>query len=480
MKILALESSTSSAKAFLYDTESGQSVLKTKPYPAMYPDRSIHDADAVYRALLEVGREASAGCGDEIALISLGGTWHSLCLFDRQMEPQTPVYPWCYTGASAVCRTLRRDPAYTEDHYRRTGCMVNAIYPFYKLLMLKREGKALRGYRIGGQGVYNTFRMTGEFVATRCTASGTGLLDIRELRYDAALMEELGIEEEALPRLLSFEETFPLQAEAARALGVREGVPVIPSNADGGLNQIGVGAIREGVMTFSVGTSGALRLSTDAPVLPKDPSTWCYLSPKRWLSGAATSGACNCIDWFKKNFASGSTYQELEMEFTREADLPVFLPFLFGERCPGWRDERRGRFLRLKASHTVKELYRAVQEGVLFNLYQCYEELVRTAGRPQRIRFSGGILNSPVWSQMCADIFQEELEVDRQAQSSLMGGIVLGMERLGAIGRAEDFDSPPAAVIHPRPERQKAYRERYQRYLDCYRDEGSGKAGGKA
>ena len=40
-------------------------------------------------------------------------------------------------------------------------------------------------------------------------------------------MEELGIEEEALPRLLSFEETFPLQAEAARALGVREGVPVI-------------------------------------------------------------------------------------------------------------------------------------------------------------------------------------------------------------------------------------------------------------
>ena len=41
--------------------------------------------------------------------------------------------------------------------------MVNAIYPFYKLLMLKREGKALRGYRIGGQGVYNTFRMTGEF-----------------------------------------------------------------------------------------------------------------------------------------------------------------------------------------------------------------------------------------------------------------------------------------------------------------------------
>lgn len=75
---------------------------------------------------------------------------------------------------------------------------------------------------------------------------------------------------------------------------------MIPTNSDGGLNQVGAGAVADGVMTFSVGTSGAIRLTTSKPVLSKEPSTWCYMSPKNWLSGAATNGCCNCLDWFKE------------------------------------------------------------------------------------------------------------------------------------------------------------------------------------
>lgn len=66
-------------------------------------------------------------------------------------------------------------------------------------------------------------------------------------------------------------------------------------------------------MTFSVGTSGAIRLTTSKPVLPKEPSTWCYMSPKNWMSGAATNGCCNCLDWFKEQVGmSRLSYGELE------------------------------------------------------------------------------------------------------------------------------------------------------------------------
>ncbi|QTQ14924.1 hypothetical protein HRQ91_10895 [Treponema parvum] len=64
------------------------------------------------------------------------------------------------------------------------------------------------------------------------------------------------------------------------------------------------------------------------------------------LLGGATSGACNCQDWFKqKFFPEGTTYKEIESRLSHTRDTPVFLPFLFGERCPGWNEKRTGGFL---------------------------------------------------------------------------------------------------------------------------------------
>lgn len=134
-----------------------------------------------------------------------------------------------------------------------------------------------------------------------------------------------------------------------------------------------------------MGTSGAIRLTTEAPIIPEEPSTWCYLSPKSWLSGAATSGACNCIDWFKETFAKAETYSNLETGFKEDSGRPIFLPFVFGERCPGWNDDRRGIFENLNASCSVQDLYKAVQEGILFNLYQCYETLTAVNGIPDTL-----------------------------------------------------------------------------------------------
>lgn len=467
MKILVLESSTSSAKALIYDAVKKSSYVMTKQYPRMHDDMTVHSAQTVYEKMLEVAKELLNGDSD-IDMISLSSTWHSLCLFDKQMEPQTSVFPWCYTGASDICKEIRQDKEYVHTYYQKTGCMVNAIYPFFKLKMLKAEGQDLTQFLIGGQGVYNTYKLTGRRVATECIASGTGMLNIRTKKYEPALIEELGITEDLLPEVITYEKTFPLLGEAAEYLGIREGIPVIPSNSDGGLNQIGVGALKKGVMTFSVGTSGAMRLTTDTPIIPEQPSLWCYLSPKSWLSGAATSGACNCIDWFKSELAGSASYTNLETECEDTENFPTFLPFTFGERCPGWNDDRRGGFENMDSSHSVQELYKSVQEGVLFNLFQCYELLTSINGVPERIKLSGGILNSPLWTQMCADIFEEKLEVDQEAQSSLMGGAVLAMELLGIIDSVEAYSVEPVRIIKPNPKQSAVYRKRYEQYKKYY------------
>ena len=162
------------------------------------------------------------------------------------------------------------------------------------------------------------------------------------------------------------------------------------------------------------------------------------------------------------------TYNELETDFLTAADGPVFLPFVFGERCPGWNDGRSGGFENLRPAHSVRDMYRAVQEGILFNLYQCYKILSEVNGLPKRIKLSGGILHSKGWTQMCSDLFGREMEVDNQEQSSLIGGAVLALHLMGRIENLEDYDVPPMGIVCPDPVRTDIYREKFGRYKEYY------------
>lgn len=467
MKILVLEASTTSAKSMVYDTETRGHAVRTKLFTPTNTDLTVQDADAVFTELMALGREACRGM--HIDLIALSGTFHNLLLCDEEMHPKSPVYLWSNTEAADLCHRLRLEKDYVESYNQRTGCMVNASYPYFKLRHLKEKGYDLGKYRIAGQGSYTMFRLTGEWVVMDSLASGTGLMDIREKAYDRELLAELGIDVSQLPRIVDFMETFPLSADGAGILGLQQGIPVIATGPDGALNQVGSGALKNGVMTFSVGTSGALRLGARRPVLPETPSTWCYLAPKDWLIGAATSGASNCVDWYKdRMFPEGTTYAEIESGFGDILDAPIFLPFLFGERCPGWEDDRNGAFMEIRPHHTPHDFYRSILEGVLFNLLQCYEILVDLNGIPDRIRLSGGIVHSTFWTQMCADIFGRDMEIDEVSHSSLMGGAVLGMAVLGVIDDIEDFETATVRVVHPDPAMAGIYAERYLRYKYWY------------
>ena len=466
MRILSLEASTSSAKAMLYDLDRVESRIETEAFPTQInrPD-GTQDAEAVFKLTVEAGRRVCDG--KAVDLIALGGAWHSVLLCDRNMHPVTPVYSWASTHANGICRRLRGNASYVNHYYQQTGCMVNAIYPYFKLLYMREQGFCLKDYYILGQGSYITFRLTGHRAVSDCMASGSGLMNIHSRRYDADLLDTLDVGEECLSPIHRYTETVPLDAEGAALLGLRPGIPVIPACSDGGMNQIAIGGYRMGAMSFSVGTSAAIRLSTQRPVLPDHPATWCYLSPVGYMSGAATSGACNCISWYKNAFLSGVEFEQIEKSFGTVGDTPVFLPFLFGERCPGWDDARRGALAMLKPDHGPMEVYQAICEGILFNVYQCYQRLIAENPVDPRIILSGGVLNSPGWTQMCADIFGHTMEIPENQQSSLWGGVVLGAMLLRGEEMADRLLGCYRAIT-PDLSRHAAYMRKYQTYLHQY------------
>ncbi len=468
MIILALEASTTSAKTMVFDTQTGETAVRSRRFELDGPDDAVRDGDAIYTQLMALGREAAAGRG--VDLVVLSGTWHGLTLRSPALDALTPVMEWPYTGARDVCARLREDTAFMRWFYERTGCMVNASYPVFKLVHLAERGVDLTGAVVMDQPTLIFARLTGRVWTNPSLASGTGLFNAETLDWDTEIIRRMGLEGIVLPELRATTDTAPLRDEAATLLGLTPGIPVLTPGPDGGLSQVGDLATEPGDMTFSMGTSGALRFATDRPALSRGFSTWSYRSPLGGLSGAATSGCTNCVDWARERFFGLSTdYAEIEPMLSADREsLPVFLPFLFGERSPGWSDQRRGGLLDMTPAHSRADLYQAVLEGVSYSLYHCFRELTAVNGQPRRIILSGGVLSSPFWTQLTVDVFGTEMEASKQQHSSIVGAVRMGLLASGLEMTHPALDGGERRLLTPRQDRRAQYDEGFARYLDRY------------
>jgi len=467
MRILALESSTTSAKAVIYDSDTATVTTQSERFEFTSDDPAARDADEAARQVFALGRAHLAGT--TVDLVTLCSTWHGVTLQTPEGTSLTPVYLWPYLGAEAVEERLRRDRDFVAWFYGRTGCMVSAIYPALKLRMMAEGGVDPSSGIIMDDGSVMFQRLTGRFATTASLASGTGLLNTFDVAWDDEVPGVLGLGTLQLPEIVPSRTHAPLTAQAAEWLGLPAGTPVLAPGPDGGFNQVGDGATKPGIMTFSMGTSGALRVVASAPKISQHQSTWCYRSPDGWLSGGATNGCTNTVDWVRETVLGNAGFADIESRLRPDrADVPTFLPFHFGERCPGWNAHRRGGFVGLEPAHDGIALYQAVLQGVLFNLRQCFQELVDLNGQPDRIRLSGGVLSSPFWTQMAADVMGADLEMSQQQNQSAVGAIRLGLTAFGLDEEGPGLSSAPLGTVRPNRDLADYYHERYAAYVKAY------------
>jgi gluconokinase len=475
MNLLAIEISTASAKALLYSVGQGVKKVKSIPFDQSICDIASQDPEGVFNALIGCVKEIIKDEPEPIEALGICTTWHSLLLLDERRNPIGRIYTWANSKASQSVKKYRQSAELCNWYYQRAGCMVNSTYPFWQYIHFRDTDPGLcqKARFLSSQQEYVFEKLTGEVAASRCTASGSGFLNTRTLDWDQDVLEFASIKREQLASLKEPTYVAPLKNNIAKVLGLRTGIPVIIGGADGALNQIGDGAVQEGIMTFSVGTSGALRLVSNEVVLPASPSTWCYyLAEGKHIVGGSTSSAGNCVEWFnnKMSFREKFSYADLE-GMVKEVDpknAPIFLPFLYGERCPGWVDNRLGGFFDLSSEHGIGDMYYAVLEGVLFNLYHCYTLLTELMEQPQKILVSGGIVRSNFWVQMVADIFQREMHISNIPHVSLLGAVALICKSLNLVSEIGQDQLGSGAMILPNKAVKDIYRQRFEKYLALY------------
>lgn len=476
MNVIGLEVSTSAAKCILFSLDEGVVDSATVTYDKDVSDVVSQDPEGILQAALDAICAIVQRNDRDIRAIGLGGTWHSLLLLDKERKPLGRIRTWADFSAASSIETLRRDSSFKNQFYHKTGCMVHALYPVWKLYHLREvEPELINNARfVSSQIEYVFERLTGAQGLSRCTASGTGFFNIHTLDWDEGVLDFVGVKRESFGELCEARDTAGLLPSIAERTGLPAGIPVTVGCADGALNHVAIGGSRSGIMSFSVGTSAAIRLAHDEPKLPPNPSIWCYyLYNNKRLQGAATHAANN-LNWYLERLicADGTSpdyarYDE-EAESVNIKDAPFFLPFLFGERSPGWEENRKGGFFGVTAGHTNIDMYFAVLEGIIFNVYHCYLILSEAGGAPEEIRISGGIINSPFWAQMAANVFGRELCATGFSNDSTVGAALFALEKVGGISQVEDYQPNITSKIMPQDDKVDIFRGRFERYLEYY------------
>ena len=417
--------------------------------------------------------------GRAAAGICLSGAMHSSLAVDAAGDPLAPALTWADLRSAAQVPELRRR---CDAHalYLRTGCPLVYLYHPAKLNWWHTQMPAVaaRAARFTLVKDWVLYRLTGVWAADFSTSSATGLLDIRRLEWDAEALELAGVTPQQLPPLVSpGARVGGLLPEAARAVGLPAGLPVIAGASDGGLANLGSGAAAPGQSVITVGTSGAVRRLVEQPLMDEGERTWCYLlAEKRWFAGGAINNGGLALQWVRERFypelAGEAGYERL---FAEAASVPagaegvLLLPYFAGERNPHWNPAARAMLVGLGLEHRRAHVARAALEGVAFCLADVWQAL-EAAPLDSPIHLTGGITRSALWMQILADVLGERLAPVEAADASAIGAAMLGQWALGQAGSLEEAAGrvKPGEIIAPDRQRHAAYARQHKRWQKIY------------
>jgi gluconokinase len=442
--VVGLDLGTTSAKAVAFDA-SGRAVGGTEAgYPLLEPEHghAEQDPDRVLAAALEVVRGAAAAArerGAEVAAISISTAMHALVGVDGDGRPLTPVITWADTRAADEAERLRREH---PDLHDRTGTPLHPMAPLPKLVWLREhEPDAFAAAaRWGGLKELVLERLTGAWAVDHSCASGTGLLDLERLDWDAEALELAGVGADRLGALVPTTERLELSGEVAGCVGLPTGLPVVAGGGDGPLANLGVGAVRPGVAACSIGTSGALRLVVERPVVDPQRRVFCYaLVPGRWVVGGAINNGGAVLRWAGEALApdlgedAAAQLVELAARAPAGSDGLIMLPYLLSERAPHWSPLPRGAYVGLTRHHRREHLVRAALEGVCQQLALVLASMRDAGGAVTEVRATGGFARSALWRRILAGALGMPVGFAESREGSAFGAALLGMQALGMV-----------------------------------------------
>lgn len=468
--VVAVDCSTTAAKAVVVEADGAVVGQAAHPIATATPHPAWHEQDpgewwTATRAAI-AGAVAASGRAADVAAVCLTHQRETFVCTDGAGNPLRPAILWLDGRAHAEIAELG-----SREVHALSGKPPDTTPAIYKLAWLARHEPDVltTATRVGDVHAVLAHRLTGRWATATQSADTLGLFDLRRLDWSPELLALAGVRADQLPALVPAGEAIgPLLPDVAADLGLPGPVPLVAGIGDGQAAGLALGATRPGVAYLNLGTSMVMGVQSPQYLTDDAFRTLAGVPAGQYTLETVLNAAAYLATWTRETFGGNATVAEMEAaaaQVAPGAEGLLVLPYWNAAQTPYWDPLARGAVVGWHGRHTPAHLYRAVLEGVAFELRLHLERLEAATGRPvEHIRAVGGGARSQLWVRIVADVVQRPVRVCSAGEVSAAGAAVLAHAFLTG-GDPTTVGEPAGTEVAPDP----AAGERSARLADVHR-----------
>jgi len=478
--VVAVDCSTTAAKAVIADADGGvlasgaSPLLTSTPRPGFYEQDATSWFEATVAAVRDALSALTAADRERVAAMAITHQRESFVLLDGEGEPLRPAVLWVDSRAHEQIAVLgARALADGRSVHAVSGKPPDTTPAMYKLAWLaEHEPDVVRSAaHVADVQAYLAMRLTGRLVTSHASADTLGLFSLEWFEWAPELVAAARLRIGQLPALVAGGDVIgSLRSDVTASIGLPRPIPLVAAIGDGQSAGLALGVEEPGVAYLNLGTSMVCGVSSEAYLTSPAFRTLAGVRRGTYVLETVLNAAAFVASWAARFAGSDvATMEAAAGQVPPGAEGLLVLPYWNAAQTPHWDPLARGAVVGWHGRHTTAHLYRAVLEGVAFELRLQLDLLEQAMSASVReLRAVGGGARSPLWAQIVADATGRNVRVCADGEVSAAGAAILAHAALGSGGS----DSGPFVTsghsVVPGPVASARYDSLFPAYRGLY------------
>jgi len=477
MVIGGLDVGTTGCKLTAYE-ENGNFVYSSYKEYEVSRHSGEHEIDAsvIFDGVCEVIREVSKKCTlSAIGITTFGETF---VMLDENNLALLPSMLYTDPRGAEECVQLC-DALGEKKIIEISGVKPHQMYSIAKVMWIKKHKPEIyqRVAKILLMEDYIVYMLTGNASIDYSLAARTMAFDIRNKCWSDEIFDAAGIDKSLFSTPVpAFNVAGELKSELKATLGIESDIKIV----NGAHDQVAA-AVGAGVFSVGSAVDGTGPVECVTPVFDKIPeneklysegySVVPYVFDGTYVCYALSFTGGATLKWFRDNFAAGKSYSELDSSVGAKPTGILILPHFAGAANPYMDNSSKAAMIGLTLEHTSADIYKALMEGVTYEIMTNIEHLEGFGIAPEKLFATGGAAYSDVWLQIKADILNRpvtslEAKEAGTCGTCMMVGVAVGL--YGDLEQAKGIFVKEKKTFYPNAENVKKYKTYYEAYKKIY------------
>ena len=324
---------------------------------------------------------------------------------------------------------------------------------------------------------YIVYKLTGNACIDYSLAARTMALDIRKKCWSDQILDAAGVDKSLLSvPVPAFNVAGEIKADIAEILGLRNSVKIVNGSHDQVAAAVGAGVFEVGQAVDGTGTVECVTPVFDSvpeceALYDEGYSVVPYIFDGTYVCYALSFTGGATLKWFRDNFSKDKSYAELDALVNEDPTGIMILPHFAGAANPYMDNGSKAAMMGLTLEHTDADIYKALMEGVTYEIMTNIEHLESFGIKPKKLFATGGGAMSDVWLQIKADILNRPVTALLAKEAGtcgtcMMTGVAVGIYK--DLYEAKSVFVKEKKTFIPNVKKVEKYRKIYNAYKNIY------------